>query len=111
MFSFWRTKSRRQSTTDPSSPSQLTSTPPLAANAENPTSKDGVNAVLLPISLLATLSTVPTNDPTVPPPGVIPDIDPTGVDKLVEAQDALKDAPEVGNMSREVDAVGVSSVP
>jgi hypothetical protein len=109
MSLFW-TKGRGQSTIDPSGPSQLTSTPPLAPNAENPTSNDGVNAVLLPISLLATLSTVPTNDPTVPPPGVIPAIDP--VDKLVEeAQDALKDAPEVGNMSRGVDAVGVSSVP
>jgi hypothetical protein len=108
MFFFWRTK--RQSTTDPSSPSQPTSTPPLAPNAENPTSEDGVNAVLLPIPLLATPSTVPTNDPAVPPPEVIPAIDP--VDKLVEeAQDALKDAPEVGNMSRGVDAVGVSSVP
>jgi hypothetical protein len=111
MSLFW-TKGRGQSTTDPSDPSQPTSTPPLAPNAENPTSEDGVNAVLLPISLLATLSTVPTNDPTVPPPGVIPDIDPTGIVKLVEeAQDALKDAPEVGNMSRGVDAVGVSSVP
>ena len=110
MLFFWRTKGRRQSITDPSSPSQPTSTPPLAPNAENPTSEDGVNAVLLPISLLATPSTVPTNDPTVPPPGVIPAIDP--IDKLVEeAQDALKDAPEVGNMSRGVDAVGVSSVP
>ena len=108
MSLFW-TKGRGQSTTDPSGPSQPTSTPPLAPNAENPTSEDGVNAVLLPISLLATPSTVPTNDPTVPPPGVIPAIDP--IDKLVEAQDALKDAPEVGNMSRGVDAVGVSSVP
>jgi len=81
----------------------------LAPNAENPTSEDGVNAVLLPIPPLATPSTVPTNDPTVPPPGVIPAIDP--IDELVEeAQDALKDAPEVGNMSRGVDAVGVSSV-
>ena len=110
MFFFWRTKSRRQSTTDPFGPSQPTSTPPLAPNAENPTSEDGVNAVLLPIPPLATPSTVPTNDPTVPPPGVIPAIDP--IDELVEeAQDALKDAPEVGNMSRGVDAVGASSVP
>ena len=109
MFFFWRTKGRRQSIPDPSSPSQPTSTPPLAPNAENSTSEDGVSAVLLPISLLATPSTVPTNDPTVPPPGVIPAIGP--IDKLVEeAQDALKDAPEVGNMSRGVDAVGLSSV-
>jgi hypothetical protein len=109
-MSFFWTKGRGQSTVDPSGPSQPTSTPPLAPNAENPTSNDSVNAVLLPISLLATLSTVPTNDHTVPPPGVIPAIDP--VDKLVEeAQDALKDAPEVGNISRGVDAVGVSSVP
>jgi hypothetical protein len=104
----WRRK--RPSTAGQSSISRQTSTPPLAPKAEGPTPQGGVPEMPPPVPILPDPSVFLTNLAMVPPPEMILVSSPVQ-DKLAEAWDEVKGDPVVANISRELDAVGVCSLP
>ena len=106
----WRWK--KPSTTDRARSSPLSSSlPPTSnANAEGSTSEGGVHESPVTMPLPFTPSFSPTSLAIVSPPEAIPPISPAS-DKLVKAWDAVKTGPKVSSISRELEAVGVCSVP
>jgi hypothetical protein len=97
---FW--KAKRRSATDHSSPSQSTPIPVSTAKAENPPTEGRVDALSPPDPAIHL-----TNVAVIPSPETVPAIGPVK-DRLSEAWDAVKDDRRIANMSRSVDADGVS---
>ena len=92
----WR---RKRPSTAGGSISRQTSTPLLVLKAENPTPQGGVRRMPFPKPLPPDPSVFLTNLAVVSPPET--------QGKLAEAWDAVKDEPEVVDMSRELDTVGL----
>ena len=97
----WRRK--RPSTAGGSVISRQTSTPLLIPKAENPTPQGGVRRMPFPKPLPPDPSVFLTNLAIVSPPET--------QDKLAEAWEAVKDEPEVVDISRELDTVGLYLLP
>jgi hypothetical protein len=104
----WRKK--RPSTAGSSSISRQTSAPPLRPRVGDPTPEGGVPEIPFPKPLPPDPSVFLTNLSVIPPPGMITVSSPVQ-DKLAEAWDAVKDDPGVANISRELDAAGMCSLP
>jgi hypothetical protein len=100
-------KAKRPSSTDRSNPSQPTPTTHLTFKAKGPATESRVEEMSPPVP--TTPSVLPTNVAVVPsPPEIVPAIDPLP-DKLANAWDAVKDDPNITNVSRALDTVGQSS--
>jgi hypothetical protein len=101
-------KVKRLSSTDDSSPSQPTLTPPFTFKAKDPTTEGGTDEMSPPVPAIP--SVLFTNAAVVPLPEMVPNICPVP-DKLADAWEAVKGDPKITNMSRDLDTVGVSSFP
>ena len=101
-------KAKRPSSTDHSSPSQSTLTPPLTSTAKGITIVDGVDEMSPPVPAIPNV--LLASDTTVPSPGVVSAVGPVP-DKLADAWDAVKDDPNIASTGRALDTVGMSSAP
>jgi hypothetical protein len=106
----WRRK--RPATADRSSLSQSTSTPTLPPpKAESPTSDGGMRDTPAPMPLpTSTPGVFLTNLAMLPPPEMIPAVDPVQ-DKLTEAWTLVKDDPKIADKTPGLNTAGASSVP
>ena len=101
-------KAKRPSSTDHSSPSQSTLTPPLTSTAKGTTIVDGVDEMSPPVPAIP--SVLLASATTIPSPEMVSAVGPVP-EKLADAWAAVKDDPNIANTGRALDIVGVSSAP